>query len=84
MLKQSIDIDKLRNQFDNEVNNNDIVPIYKRALLHGDKIAIEDFNGKYSYRQILNAACKLSTKLSAYNNSKYENSEWFSLSFFCR
>lgn len=70
MPSKSINIDKLCNHFDNEVNNGDVVPIFKRALLHGDKIAIEDYNGKYSYRQILDAAHKLSAKLSLYNNSK--------------
>lgn len=64
-------IDKLSNQFDNDVNNGDVVPIFKRALLYGDKIAIKDYNGKYSYRQILDAAQKLSAKLSVYNNSEY-------------
>lgn len=77
MSSTSIDIDKLRNQFDNEVNGGDVVPLYKRALLYGDKIAIEDYNGKYSYRQILNAAHKLSKQLSVYNNSTYAN-YWFS------
>lgn len=60
-----------RNQFDNEVNNGDVVPIFKRALLYNDKIAIEDYNGKYTYRQILDAAVELSTKLSTYNDSEY-------------
>lgn len=74
------DIDKLCNQFDNEVKNGDVVPIFKRALLYGDKIAIEDYNGKYSYRQILDAALTLSTKLSAYNDSEYA-SDWFGVLF---
>lgn len=71
MPSTSSAIDKLCNQFDNEVNNGDVVPIFKRALLYGDKIAIKDYNGKYSYRQILDAARKLSEKLSVYNNSEY-------------
>lgn len=74
----SNDIDKLCNHFDNEVKNGDVVPIFKRALLYGDKIAIEDYNGKYSYRQILDAAHKLSTKLSVYNDRAYANDRLFS------
>lgn len=73
MPSTSSAIDKLCNQFDNEVNNGDVVPIFKRALLYGDKLAIKDYNGKYSYRQILDSARKLSTKLSVYNNSEYAN-----------
>lgn len=71
------DINILRNQFDNEVNNGDVVPIFKFALLHGDNIAIEDYNGKYTYRQILDAACEFSTKLSAYNHSEYADIDFF-------
>lgn len=73
MPPTSVNIDKLRNQFDKEVNAGDVVPIFKRALLHGDKIAIEDYNGKYSYRDILSAAQRLSKQLSVYNKSTYEN-----------
>lgn len=69
MPSTSSAIDKLSNQFDNEVSNGDVVPIFKRALLYGDKIAIKDYHGKYSYRQILDAAHKLSTQLSAYKNN---------------
>lgn len=66
-LKEPIGVDRLQKLFDSEVKNGDIVPVFKRALLYGNKIAIKDTSGDYSYRQIFEAARKLSTKLSAYN-----------------
>lgn len=66
-LKEPIGIDKLQKHFDNDIKNGDCVPVFKRALLHGNKIAIKDNTGEYSYRQILDGARKLSTELSAYN-----------------
>lgn len=66
-LKEPIDVHKLQKHFDNDIKNGDCVPIFKRALLHGNKIAIKDNTGEYSYRQILDGAHKLSKELSAYN-----------------
>lgn len=66
-LKDPIGTDKLQNIFNNEVKNGDIVPVFKRALLYGNKIAVKDPTGEYSYRQILEAARKLSTELSAHS-----------------
>ena len=66
-LKEPIGTDKLQHLFDNEVKNGDIVPVFKRALLYGNKIAVKDQTGDYSYRQILEAARKLSTELSAHS-----------------
>lgn len=67
-LKEPIDVDKLQKHFDNDIKSGDCVPIFKRALLHGNKIAIKDNTGEYSYRQILDGARKLSKELSAYNS----------------
>lgn len=66
-LKDPIGTEKLQNVFDTEVKNGDIVPVFKRALLYGNKIAVKDPTGDYSYRQILEAARKLSTELSAHS-----------------
>lgn len=66
-LKEPIGVDKLENLFDNEVKHGDIVPVFKRALLYGNKIAVKDNTGEYSYRQILEGARKLSTALSAHS-----------------
>lgn len=70
-LKDPIGTDKLQNLFNNEVKNGDIVPVFKRALLYGNKIAVKDSTGEYSYRQILEAARKLSTELSAHSYGKW-------------
>lgn len=69
-LKEPIDVDKLQKHFDNDIKNGDCVPIFKRALLHGNKTAIKDNTGEYSYRQILDGARKLAKELSAYNSGK--------------
>lgn len=69
-LKEPIGTDKLQHLFNNEVKNGDIVPVFKRALLYGNKTAVKDSTGNYSYRQILEAARKLSVELSTYSYSK--------------
>lgn len=69
-LKEPIGTDKLQHIFNNEVKNGDIVPVFKRALLFGNKTAVKDSTGNYSYRQILEAARKLSIELSKYSYSK--------------
>lgn len=69
-LKEPIGIDKLQKQFDNDIKNGDCVPVFKRALLHGNKIAVKDNTDEYSYRQLLEGARKLSIELSAYNRGK--------------
>lgn len=57
-------VQKLRKRFDNEVQTGKVVPVFKKALYHGDRIAIKDENGEYSYHQIFSAAKKLSTEIS--------------------
>lgn len=69
-LKEPIGVDKLHILFNNEIENGDIVPVFKRALLHGNKIAVKDNTGEYSYRQILEGARKLSKQLSAHSHGK--------------
>lgn len=69
-LKEPIGTDRLRKCFDNEIRNGECVPVFKRALLHGNRIAVKDNTGEYSYRQILDGARKLATQLSAYNSGK--------------
>lgn len=70
-LKNPIGVEKLQNLFDAETKNGDVVPVFKRALLYGNKIAIKDTTGDYSYRQILEAARKLSVELSEHSYSEY-------------
>lgn len=68
--KEPIGVDKLQNLFNNEIDNGDIVPVFKRALLYGNKIAVKDNTGEYSYRQILEGARKLSTQLTTHSYGK--------------
>lgn len=69
-VKEPIGIDKVQNGFANDVSNGDIVPVFKRALLYGNKTAIKDNTGEYSYRQLLDGARKLATELSAHSQCK--------------
>lgn len=69
-LKEPIGTDRLRKCFDNEIKNGDCVPVFKRALLHGNRIAVKDNTGEYSYRQLLAGARNLATQLSAYKRGK--------------
>ncbi|XP_031622429.1 malonate--CoA ligase ACSF3, mitochondrial [Contarinia nasturtii] len=64
-LKEPIGTDELQKHFDNEIKKGDVVPVFKRALLYGHKIAIKDETGEYSYRQLIEAAQKLSIELSS-------------------
>lgn len=70
-LKEPIGTEKLQNYFDSEIKNGDIVPVFKRALLFGNKIAIKDSTGEYTYRQILEAAHKFSHELSAHSYGEH-------------
>lgn len=57
-------LQKLKLVFDEEVNQNGIVPVFKRALLYGNKIALKDVHGEYSYSRIYNGAKNLSIQIS--------------------
>lgn len=63
--KELIGADKLANVFDNELNRGDVVPVFKRSLLHANRVAIKDGSGEYSYRQILEAAKHLAADILA-------------------
>ena len=47
-----------------EVQSQKIVPVFKRALLYGEKIAVKDYTGEFSYIQIYEAAKKLALQIS--------------------
>lgn len=57
-------IERLKKIFAEEERAGDIVPIYKKALLHGNKVAIKDQNAEYSYIRLYTAAKKLSFQIS--------------------
>ena len=50
----------------NEVQNKKIVPVFKKALLYGEKIAVKDHSGEYSYIEIYEATKKLAIQISNY------------------
>lgn len=54
---------KLKETFDSHTNNGYVVPAFKRAIQYGNKIAIKDEIGEYSYAQLFNASKKLSEQL---------------------
>lgn len=56
--------EKLLQSFSNDEATGGIVPVYKRALLYGSKIAIKDELGEYSYSQLYVGAKKLSIQIS--------------------
>lgn len=57
-------LQKLKLNFDEEICDNGIVPVFKRALLYGNKIALKDVHGEYSYSRIYNGAKNLSIQIS--------------------
>lgn len=57
-------VEKLKQTFANEQQDGGLVPIYKKALLYGNRIAIKDELGEYSYAQLFTAAKLLSTQIS--------------------
>lgn len=81
---------RLSTLFEEEINRNLIVPPFKRALLHGDKSAIRDQTGDYSFIQIYGAAKRLALQISNVcgsasqsrvaficpNNATYVISQW--------
>lgn len=69
---------KLKQTFINETAAGGVVPIYKKALLHGNKIAIKDATAEYSYAQLYNGAKKLSTQIS----NLCGNYNWFLIILF--
>lgn len=57
-------LDKLKAKFDGDVQAGKVVPVFKRALHYGDRVAIKDENGEYSYHQIYSGAKELAAEIS--------------------
>lgn len=55
---------KLKYAFDEDLRSGLVVPVYKRALLHGENLAIKDDQGEFSYMELYRAAKRLSIQLS--------------------
>lgn len=61
---EAVIVEKLKFSFDNDTSAGKVVPVHKRALLYGNKIAIKDEIGEYSYSQLYIGAKKLSIQIS--------------------
>lgn len=55
---------RLTSLFEEETKRSLIVPPFKRALLHGEKSAIRDHTGDYSFIQIYEAVKRLALQIS--------------------
>lgn len=64
--KDELVIKQLHEKYDKEVKGGGVVPVFKRSLLFGNKIAIRDEVGEYSYNQLLNGSKKFATQLSGF------------------
>ncbi|XP_062557208.1 malonate--CoA ligase ACSF3, mitochondrial [Armigeres subalbatus] len=81
---------RLTSLFEEETNRNLIVPPFKRALLYGEKSAVRDHTGDYSFIQIYEAVKRLALQISnccgsasqsrvafiCPNNATYVISQW--------
>jgi hypothetical protein len=63
-VKENETLNGLKQLFSDEVKNNGIVPVYKKALLYGEKIAIKDQISEFSFSRIYVGAKKLSILIS--------------------
>lgn len=57
-------LSRIQKVFNDEEKSGEVVPIFKKALLYGHKIAIKDNIGEYSYNRLYIAAKKLSYQIS--------------------
>lgn len=56
--------DRLQHLLNEEQRAGKVVPVFKKALYHADRIAIKDENGEYTYHQIYSGAKRLSEEIS--------------------
>lgn len=54
----------LKNKFNDEIQAGKVVPVFKRALYHANRIAVKDENGEFSYHQIYSGATALAAEIS--------------------
>lgn len=57
-------LNRLKTTFEKEETNGEVIPIFKKALLHGNKIAIKDQTSEYSYQRLFQSSKKLSLQIS--------------------
>lgn len=63
--KNEAAVQKLQQLYDADVKGGGVVPAFKRSLLYGNKIAVKDDFGEYTYNQLFNGSKKLATELSS-------------------
>lgn len=61
---ESVSVEKLKYAYNEDIKNGQVVPVYKKALLHSTNIAIKDHQGEYTYMQLYQAAKLLSFQIS--------------------
>lgn len=57
-------VKKLQQLYDADVKVGGVVPAFKRSLLYGNKIAVKDEIGEYTYNQLFNGSKELAAQLS--------------------
>lgn len=62
--KNEAAVQKLQQLYDADVKGGGVVPAFKRSLLYGNKIAVKDEIGEYTYNQLFNGSNKLAAQLS--------------------
>lgn len=62
--KNEASVRRLQQLYDADVIGGGVVPAFKRSLLYGNKIAVKDEIGEYTYNQLFNGSKKLATQLS--------------------
>lgn len=55
---------KLQNLFNDEISQNLIVPVFKKALLYNQKVALKDQNGEFTYSDLFHGSKKLASQIS--------------------
>lgn len=62
--KNEAALQKLKQLYDADVKDGGVVPAFKRSLLYGNKIAVKDDSGEYTYNQLFNGSKKLAMEIS--------------------
>lgn len=58
-------VQKLKHTFEQDIISGSVVPVFKKALLYGNKVAIKDEFAEYSYAQLYAGAKKLANQLNS-------------------
>lgn len=75
--KQELVQQKLAERFESQTKRGDVVPAFKRALLYGNKTAIKDESGEFTYAQLFCASQILAKQLSQLCGTKVKHIDLF-------